>query len=159
MDLGLVTSVTSYWLAVSPFAPPLWKEARIPVFVWSRCNRLYNPGHVMQCLPRCKYSRDMVGASVVVCPSTEVQSTLSFPVWEELALCQNKYHINSHIVPKVSIHYLIKKLKTTFVWMIYINVQYHVLAFLRICHQEKIPLNLSTCVPLDVKFIGVILMK
>lgn len=150
MHLGLVTSVTSYWLGVSPFAPLLWKEARIPVFVWSRCNRLYNPGHVMQCLPRCKYSRDMVGASVVVCPSTGIQSMLSFPVWEELTLCQNKYHINSHIVPKVSIHYLIKKLRTTFVWMMYINVQYHVLAFLCPVIKRRCPLTSQHVCPLTL---------
>lgn len=38
--------------------------------------------------------------------------------------------------------------------MMYKNVQYHVLAFLLTYYQEKMPISLSTCVPLDVKLIG-----
>lgn len=64
-----------------------------------------------------------------------------------------------HVVPKISTHYLIKKLETPLIWMMPINVHDRIRAFLLIGYQEKIPLNLSTCVPLDVKLTGVVLMQ
>lgn len=41
----------------------------------------------------------------------------------------------------------------------YINVHYHIPAYLFICYQGKIPLHLLTCIPLDVKLVGLVLLK